>query len=72
MVIKEQQIEYLISVLPGLDSSEVQQEAKIRELEGELRSVERAREDKVVELRSERERLERVLGGIQRGFLGDR
>ncbi|RJE16963.1 hypothetical protein PHISCL_10700, partial [Aspergillus sclerotialis] len=46
LVIKEQQIEYLISVLPGIDSSETQQEERIRELEKELREVEGRREEK--------------------------
>ncbi|PLN83640.1 mediator complex, subunit Med21 [Aspergillus taichungensis] len=70
LVIKEQQIEYLISVLPGIDSSEAEQEGRIRELEGELRGVEREREERVKELRVLRGRLEGVLGALQVGIYG--
>ena len=38
-------------MLPGIDSSETQQEERIRELEKELREVEGRREEKVRELR---------------------
>ncbi|KAJ5923700.1 Mediator complex subunit Med21 [Penicillium verhagenii] len=51
LIIKEQQIEYLISVLPGIGASEAEQEARIRELEVQLRDVEREREGKARELR---------------------
>ncbi|KAL3474930.1 mediator complex, subunit Med21 [Aspergillus californicus] len=70
LVIKEQQIEYLISVLPGIGSSEAEQEKKIRELEGELRSVEEERERKVRELRVLRKRVEGVLGAVEGGIYG--
>ncbi|GAB1191074.1 RNA polymerase II mediator complex subunit [Aspergillus pseudonomiae] len=72
LVIKEQQIEYLISVLPGIDSSEAEQERKIKELEKELRSAEEDREQRVRELRKLRKKLENVLGGIEVGIYGDR
>ncbi|KAL4941257.1 mediator complex, subunit Med21 [Aspergillus oleicola] len=70
LVIKEQQIEYLISVLPGIGSSEAEQEKRIRELEGELRGVEEERERRVRELRVLRKRVEGVLGGVQNGIYG--
>lgn len=71
-MIKEQQIEYLISVLPGIDSSEKQQEERIRELEKELQEVENRREEKRSELREEKRRLESVLGVVEWGVYGDR
>ncbi|KAF9890715.1 RNA polymerase II mediator complex subunit [Aspergillus nanangensis] len=72
LVIKEQQIEYLISVLPGIDSSEAEQERRIRELERELRTVEVEREQRVGELRRLRKQLEGVLGAVDRGIYGER
>lgn len=71
-MIKEQQIEYLISVLPGIDSSEGQQEERIRVLEGELRGIEQKREEKIAELRGSRDKLERVLGVVEWGVHGER
>ena len=37
LILREQQIEYLISKLPGLDHSEQDQEQRILELEGKLK-----------------------------------
>lgn len=70
LVIKEQQIESLISVLPGIGSSETEQEGRIRQLEGELRGVEEERRAKVGELRALRRTLEGVLRGVEMGVLG--
>lgn len=72
LIIKEQQIEYLISVLPGIDSSEAEQEKRIRELEGELRRVEEERELKMRELSRLRRTLENVLRAVETGIYGDR
>ncbi|KAJ6096504.1 Mediator complex subunit Med21 [Penicillium sp. IBT 16267x] len=72
LIIKEQQIEYLISVLPGIGASEAEQEAKIRELEVQLRDVEREREVKVGELSVLKKRLESVLGAVSVGVYADR
>lgn len=71
MIIKEQQIEYLISVLPGISTSEAEQESRIRELETELRGVETERAEKVRELKKLRTRLENVLGAVSMGIHGD-
>ncbi|PGH18349.1 hypothetical protein AJ80_04527 [Polytolypa hystricis UAMH7299] len=67
LIIKEQQIEYLISVLPGIDSSEAEQEARIKALADELRVVEAQRRLKRKELRRLGERLDDVLGAVGRG-----
>ncbi|CAI7603662.1 unnamed protein product [Penicillium pancosmium] len=71
LIIKEQQIEYLISVLPGIGTSEAEQEAKIRELEVQLRDVEEKREAKALELKKLRGKLENVLGAVSVGIHGD-
>jgi mediator of RNA polymerase II transcription subunit 21 len=68
LIIKEQQIEYLIGRLPGIGASEAEQEARIRELESELRQVELAREKKARELKKLAKRLESVLGTVERGI----
>lgn len=72
LIIKEQQIEYLISVLPGIGASEAEQEARIRELESQLREVEKERVAKAEELKQLRGRLEDVLGAVSMGLYGDR
>ncbi|PYI17169.1 putative RNA polymerase II transcription mediator complex subunit Srb7 [Aspergillus violaceofuscus CBS 115571] len=72
LVIKEQQIEYLISVLPGIGSSEAEQERRIKELEGELRRWEGVRGERMQELKALRGRLEGVLGAMEVGVYGER
>ncbi|KAJ5647036.1 Mediator complexsubunit Med21 [Penicillium lividum] len=72
LIIKEQQIEYLISVLPGIGASEAEQEARIRELEVQLREVEKEREGKITELKGLKKRLESVLGAVSVGIYGER
>ncbi|KAJ5093650.1 Mediator complex subunit Med21 [Penicillium angulare] len=72
LIIKEQQIEYLISVLPGIGTSEAEQEKRIRELEVQLRDVEKERETKAQELRGLRKRLDGVLAAVSVGIHGDR
>ncbi|KAJ6126930.1 Mediator of RNA polymerase II transcription subunit 21 [Penicillium sp. IBT 18751x] len=72
LIIKEQQIEYLISVLPGIGASEAEQESRIRELETQLRDVEKERMAKAQELQKLRGRLENVLGAVSVGIYGDR
>ncbi|KAK2796309.1 RNA polymerase II mediator complex subunit [Emmonsiellopsis sp. PD_5] len=67
LIIKEQQIEYLISVLPGVGSSEREQEERIRRLAGELRVVEGERRKRRREMRRLGERVEGVLGGVEGG-----
>jgi mediator of RNA polymerase II transcription subunit 21 len=59
-------------VLPGIGASETEQETRIRELEVQLRDVEREREVKIEELRGLKKRLEGVLGAVSVGIYGDR
>lgn len=55
MVLKEQQLEVLVASLPGLDKSEAEQVARMKELEKELEALEgesvRAAEEKEALLR---------------------
>ena len=60
LVIKEQQIEYLINSLPGIGNSEADQEKRMKELEGELKTVEAER----LRAEEDRERMVDVLGQV--------
>lgn len=59
-------------MLPGIGASEAEQEARIRELETQLREVEKERVAKADELKQLRGRLEDVLGAVSVGLYGDR
>ncbi|KAK5162583.1 hypothetical protein LTR04_003356, partial [Oleoguttula sp. CCFEE 6159] len=63
LIVKEQQIEYLIGVLPGIGTSEKEQEARLRELEQQMREVEAER----LQCLEKKERLvERVSQAVMR------
>jgi mediator of RNA polymerase II transcription subunit 21 len=64
LILKGAQIEYLVSVLPGLGTREEEQEQRIAVLEGELRNMERARKEKRREMRALVGRLEDVVMGV--------
>ncbi|KAF2154273.1 hypothetical protein K461DRAFT_292937 [Myriangium duriaei CBS 260.36] len=49
LVVKEQQIEYLIKVLPGINNSARDQNERIKQLEQELRDVEEERKQAAAE-----------------------
>lgn len=66
LIVKEQQIEYLISSLPGLDNSERDQELTIGELEEELKTAESQRLEAVKEKDEVMAKLDHVLRGIRR------
>ncbi|KAL9617468.1 MAG: hypothetical protein Q9160_007731 [Pyrenula sp. 1 TL-2023] len=68
LVAKEKQIEYLIENLPGSRATEEEQEARLRELEGQLRRVEAERKAKRREVRQWVGRLDRVIvEGTEKG-----
>ncbi|MCJ1338318.1 RNA polymerase II mediator complex subunit [Bachmanniomyces sp. S44760] len=66
LVIKEQQIELLIRSLPTVETTRLEQEEKIKRLDGELRDVEKER----VEVKGVKdgllERVEAVICGVKR------
>lgn len=66
IVIKEQQVEELITSLPGIGVSSGMQEGRIRELEGELVRLEAEHRQAERERESVRARLESVLMGVRR------
>jgi mediator of RNA polymerase II transcription subunit 21 len=66
LVLKEQQVEILINSLPGIRSSEADQERRMRELEFELREVEAERAKAETEREALVEGLGRVIGGVKR------
>jgi len=66
LILKEQQIEYLISVLPGLDNSEKDQEQTIRQLEKELKVAETKRKEALKEKEAILARLENVIRIVRR------
>jgi mediator of RNA polymerase II transcription subunit 21 len=66
LIIKEQQIEALISMLPGLDNSEKDQEDAIQQLEEELMAAEKKRKEAVKEKDAVLARLESVIRSVKR------
>lgn len=68
LVIKEQQIEHLISILPGLNMNTAQQNERIRALESELSTVEQTRRAKREELAVLKDNVDELLGAVGRGM----
>lgn len=66
LITKEQQIEYLISMLPGLQNSEQDQERSIRELEDELKAAESQRQEALRERDQILGELDNVIKRIRR------
>ncbi|KAI2635222.1 mediator of RNA polymerase II transcription subunit 21 [Xylaria nigripes] len=66
LITKEQQIELLISILPGLDNSEQDQERNIRELEEELKVAEAQRNEAIKEREETLAKLDSVIRSIRR------
>lgn len=66
LIIKEQQIEALISMLPGLDNSEKDQEDTIQQLEEELKAAEKKRKEAAKEKDAVLARLESVIRSVKR------
>lgn len=66
LITKEQQIESLISILPGLENSEKDQEETIQRLERELKEEELRRQEAVKAKEAVLERLEGVIRSVKR------
>ncbi|KAH7248800.1 mediator complex, subunit Med21 [Fusarium redolens] len=66
LVLKEQQIEVLISSLPGLDNSEMDQERYIKELEEDLKIAEAQRQEAIKEKDQILSELDSVIRSIRR------
>ncbi len=66
LILKEQQIEYLISVLPGLENSERDQEQMIVQLEEQLKVAEEERKEALKEKEAVLAKLEGVIRGVKR------
>ncbi|KAH9908710.1 RNA polymerase II transcription mediator [Xylariomycetidae sp. FL2044] len=66
LITKEQEIEYLISMLPGLDNSEQDQEMYIRQLEEELKVAEAQRQQAIKEKEVTMAKLDAVIRSIRR------
>lgn len=66
LILKEQQIEVLISTLPGLDTSEADQEKNVRELEEELKVAEAQRQDAIKEKDQILVKLDEVIRNVRR------
>ncbi|KAG5745855.1 hypothetical protein H9Q69_011581 [Fusarium xylarioides] len=66
LIVKEQQIEVLISSLPGLDNSEMDQERYIKELEEDLKIAEAQRQEAIKEKDQILSELDSVIRSIRR------
>lgn len=66
LILKEQQIEVLISSLPGLDNSELDQQKYIRELEEDLKIAEAQRQEAIKEKDQTLAELDAVIRSIRR------
>jgi mediator of RNA polymerase II transcription subunit 21 len=66
IILKEQQIEYLISMLPGLDNSENDQQKRMKELEEDLKVAEEERLRALKEKEEVLTKLETVIRSIKR------
>ncbi|KAI0445897.1 mediator of RNA polymerase II transcription subunit 21 [Xylaria telfairii] len=66
LITKEQQIELLISILPGLDNSEQDQERNIRELEEELKVAEAQRQEAIKERQQTLAKINAVIRSVRR------
>lgn len=61
-----QQIELIISTLPGLENNAQDQERQIRELEEDLKVAEAQRQEAIQEMNVVQERLDQVVRGTKR------
>jgi mediator of RNA polymerase II transcription subunit 21 len=66
LIVKEQQIEVLVSTLPGLDNSEKDQERNIKELEEDLKAAEAQRQEALKERDQILAELDAVIRSVRR------
>ncbi|PHH87478.1 hypothetical protein CDD83_8833 [Cordyceps sp. RAO-2017] len=66
LIVKEQEIEYLISSLPGLDNSEKDQERNIKDLEDDLKAAEAQRQEALKERDHILAQLDGVIRSVRR------
>lgn len=66
-MLKQQQIEVIINSLPSIETSEVEQLARIQELDGQLGAMEREREGVVAMKEELLGRVEGVIGRVSVG-----
>ncbi len=66
LIFKEQQIEYLISLLPGLNNSEQDQERAIKDLEEDLKAAEAERQEALKERDAILAQLDTVIRSVRR------
>lgn len=66
LIVKEQQIEVLISSLPGLDNSEQDQERHIKDLEEDLKTAEAQRVEALREKENILKELDAIIRNIRR------
>ena len=66
LILKEQQIEVLVSTLPGLDNSEQDQERNIKELEDDLKAAEAQRQEALKERDQILAELDAVIRSVRR------
>ncbi|ORY18607.1 mediator complex, subunit Med21 [Clohesyomyces aquaticus] len=64
LVLKEQQIELLISRLPGVGTSQKEQMERMKEVEKQLEDIERERNSAVKERAALLEKVENLIGGV--------
>lgn len=68
LILKEQQIEYLVSVLPGIHNTEQEQESRIKALAAELRIVEAKRMAKRKEMKRVQRQVDDLLDVVSTGL----
>lgn len=66
LLLKTKQIEYLISVLPGVENNQEEQEARIAELDAELREALEERKKAEEEREIWLGKVDEIIGGIKR------
>jgi mediator of RNA polymerase II transcription subunit 21 len=66
LILKEQQIEYLVSMLPGLDNSEADQIKRIQQLKEELKAEEELHEQALKQHAATVAKVESIIRNVKR------